>query len=566
MGARRRCVGGPSGLRSASRVVSASLIGALASAAGCAPLPAGDATRPDIVLVSIDSLRADHVGSYGYTRQTTPNLDALAAEGLRFADARAASPWTLPSHLTMFTGLWPTDHQVVEDTLALAPSVPVVTEALREAGYGTAGFVSTHYVHGRYGFSRGFQSWSDYDIRRRTNLAHDVRVDRLVDDALAWTKAHGDGRPVFLFVHVYDVHYPYFPPEPWDEKFDPPGTPEELRYRSYHYYKKSPLTDERLAHQVAQYDESLAWVDHELGRLVDAWDDSDRAAYWIVTSDHGEELGERGSWGHGQTLHPEALAIPLLVAGPGVAPAVRAEQVGTVDLAATIAAMAGLSWAHGPGVDLRGPVPDRPFYAETSPGDTARVSIRRGDARLDVDLAAGTRALYDLAADPAERQPVRTDDGTAAALEAALFQALGGAWTADAGTVSTDGWVWTPGGAPAKELVGPAVFGLYPPDAQVRLVRATEAAAAPAAPAAPAAGVVDDPVAQPQGASDGAIPAEAAAPADPGPPIARARGTVDAPADGPLRYAGPRNAVSITVDAETRAQLEALGYVKPAEK
>jgi arylsulfatase len=479
--------------------------------AGCGPLPSGDDTRPDIVLVSIDSLRADHISAYGYHRKTTPNIDDWAAEGLRFARARSASPWTLPSHLTMLTGRWPLEHQVIEDDLALSPDVPLVTEALKAAGYATAGFVSTIYVSGGYGFARGFDHYEDYDIKERENLAHSVRVDRLVDDALAWIKANGEDKPVFLFVHIYDVHYPYAPPEPWNVKFDRAGISDELKYRNYKYYQRRPLTKKRMSHQVAQYDESLAWVDDELGRLRGAWRWPRKQPYWIVTADHGEEFGERGSWGHGHTLYREVLEIPLVITGPGLAPAVRDELVGTVDLAATIAGFAGISFPTS-GVDLRSAVPERTFYAETSRFDSARLSVQRDDQRLDIDLAHDKRERFDLARDPKEKQAI---EGPTDGLEAALWDHLPSGWTADAGTVRTSGWAWTKGGPWSKELVGPTTFGVYPPDAEVSL--------------------------------DGGV---------------RTRGLVSAPAEGALRYTGPRTAVGITLDDKTRAMLEALGYVQ----
>jgi len=222
------------------------------------PLPDGDPARPDIVLVSIDSLRADHLSSYGYDRKTTPHLDDLAGDGVRFTHARAASPWTLPSHLTMFTGKWPTDHQVVEDDLALSPDVPVITEALQKAGYTTAAFVSTVYVSGAYGFARGFDQYEDYGIGEHENLAHAVRVDRIVRDAKAWVKEHGQGKPVFLFVHIYDVHYPYTCPSPWNTRFDRAGTEAEARYRTYAWYAEHPLPAGRLAHLTAEQDECIA--------------------------------------------------------------------------------------------------------------------------------------------------------------------------------------------------------------------------------------------------------------------------------------------------------------------
>ncbi len=486
---------------------------------GCpGPLPAGDPTRPDIVLVSIDSLRADHLSAYGYTRRTSPNLDRLAKKGLRFEGARAASPWTLPSHMTMLTGLWPTEHHVVEDDIALAPDVPLVQEALATAGYTTAAFVSTIYVSAAYGFARGFDTYQDYGIAERDNLLHPVRVETLVNDALLLAKEKGGGKPLFLFIHIYDVHYPYLPPPPWDEKFDRVGTFAELQYRSYHYFKRRPLGEKRMAHQIAQYDESIAYVDDAIGRLKEAWDDSDRPANWIITADHGEEFGERGSWGHAHTLYREALEIPLLLNGPGIEAAVRTERAGTIDLAATIAAMAGLPWPHGPGVDLRGPVPARTFLAETSRFDSSRLSIATGDRRLDLDLTNGQRTVFDTKADPLEANG-RTDTGKADALEAQLWPLLGERWVLDAGTVRTLGQLYSGGTRVGQALPGPARFGVYPPDANVYL--------------------------------------------DPAPPL---RGVLGAPATGPLRYEGPRTAAQITVADETRAQLEALGYTQGTEE
>lgn len=497
-------------------VTRAALLAPALLLAGC-PLPSGDDARPDIVLISIDSLRADHLSSYGHTRETTPHLDDLAEDGLRFTRAQSASPWTLPSHLTMLTGLWPIDHQVVEDDIALSPSIPLVTERLKEAGYATAAFVSTVYVSGGYGFARGFDTYRDYGITEKTNLAHAVRVDRLVEDAKAWVKENGKDKPVFLFLHIYDVHYPYLPPEPWNAKFDPPATEEEMKYRTYKIFQRRPLTKKRMEKVVAQYDESLAWVDDELGKLMSAWWWSRRPAYWIVTADHGEEFGERGSWGHAHTLYREALDIPLIVAGPGIEPAVRDELVGTIDVAPTIGALAGLSFAPSDGVDLRGAVPERTFYAETSRFDSARLSLRKGDRRLDLDLAHGERALYDLRLDAAEKLPLK-DAKAEEAFAAELLARLGQPWTADVAPVTTTGWLWSPGGAPQKTLDVPGTFGLYPPDAEVL-----------------AEGV-------------------------------RARGVLSPPAEGPVRYSGPRTGVPMQLSDETRAQLEALGYVQGDEE
>jgi arylsulfatase A-like enzyme len=470
--------------------------------------------------VSIDSLRSDHLGAYGYPRPTSPTIDALAAAGLRYEGARASSPWTLPSHMTMLTGLWPTDHHVVEDDIALAPTVPLVQEALQAAGWATAGFVSTIYVSHTYGFARGFDTFRDYGITERDNLAHPIRANQVVDDALAWVKEHGAGEPVFLFLHLYDVHYPYMPPPPFDTKFDRAGSLTEARYRSYKFFLAHPIGKRRMQHLVAEYDESIAWVDSQLARLTEAWSTSDRPVRFVVTADHGEELGERGSWGHAHTLYREALEVPLIVSGAGVTPAVRHEQVGTVDIAATVAGLAGVPWTQGPGVDVRGNVPTRTFLAETSRFDSARLSILEGGHRLDLDLAGQARALYDIGADHAETRDLAPDDVAGAdALERRLWETLPTEWEADAGTVRTVGQLWTGGARVGQALAAPARFGVYPPDAEVYL--------------------------------------------DASPPV---KGVLAAPPSGPLRYTGRRTAVPVTLDDATRAQLEALGYVQTPDE
>lgn len=483
------------------------------------PLPPGDATRPDIVLVSIDSLRADHLGAYGHERPTSPFLDELAAGGLRFADARTASPWTLPSHMTMLTGKWPAEHQVIEDDLALAPDVPLIQERLAAAGWATAGFVSTIYVSKIYGFGRGFSLFHDYDITEKNNHQHAAPAPKVLGDALAWMKERRD-EPAFVFVHLYDVHYPYEPAEAFAGKFDPPAPAAALRYKNYRFYQRHPLSRARLDQLGAQYDECIAWVDEELRRFRAAWTRSGRPVTFVVTADHGEELGERGSWGHAHTLYREALHVPLIVNGPGIAPAVREETVGTIDLAPTLAAIAGIGPWDGPGLDLRGPVPARPWFADTARFDSARLSVEEDGWRLDVDLARRARSLYDVRKDPRETHDLeRTEPDRASALEARLAAHLGEAWTLERGAVTTDGFLWQGGARKGQRLDTPGTFGLYPSDATV---------------------VVEG------GAST--------------------QGVAKAPRAGPVRYDGPVRATAITLSDETRAQLEALGYVQGEEQ
>lgn len=437
----------------------------------CAPLPQGDAQRPDIILISIDSLRADHLGSYGSTRGASPFLDELAARGSRYAHARSSAPWTLPSHTTMLTGTWPQQHTVVDDGRKIDASLPMVQETMQKAGYKTAGFVSTIYVSKRFGFDRGFDHFEDFDIGMRNNLEHPVRAAELLADAQKWIKKNGKDKPVFLFLHLYDVHYPYLPPPGYETRFNRAATPEELEYKRYSHYKKKPIKPKRMELLRGQYDECLLAVDDQLRSFVGLWDRVGRKANWLITSDHGEEFGERGSWGHAQTLYSEQLDVPLIATGPDFPASVRQEVVGHVDLAATIAGLVGSTWT-GPGVDIRKPVPERVMLADTSRFDTLRLSVEAGGHRLNVDRRSGDYELFDRRADPKE-QTLLDDVAQQQELEKLLLRNMGEACALSEGVLrSSKGRLWQ-GEQWVEELTGPASFGLFPPDASFEVDQGT---------------------------------------------------------------------------------------------
>ncbi|MEL6347263.1 MAG: sulfatase [Myxococcota bacterium] len=376
-------------------------------------LPAGDADTPDIVFVSIDTLRADHLSSYGYARQTSPFLDQLAADGVRYAHARSASPWTLPAHTTMFTGQLPATHRVVDDNLALSTDVPVLPTLLQQAGYKTAGLVSTLYVSRKFGFERGFDYFNDFGINtEKENLHGDLKASDVVDDALRWWSKQDQGEPVFLFLHFYDVHYTYDPPAPYDAMFDRPPQKGDQRYKNYFYFKRNPLDEAQMTHQIAQYDEAIRYVDDQLKRIADASEKAGRQIRWVVTSDHGEEFGERGSWGHAHTLYTEQLHVPLIVSGPGIpADTVLEKPVGNHDFAPTIASWAGVAdQLEADGIDLNpsfeggdAVLPERAFLAETTRFKTNRLSLLHKGLRLEWDLHANKAELYNPTLDPDEQ-------------------------------------------------------------------------------------------------------------------------------------------------------------------
>ena len=430
---------------------------------GGSVIPPGDPARPDVILVSIDSLRPDHLGSYGSKRapSASPFLDQLGAEGVRFTEARTVSPWTLPSHVTMLSGRPPLDHGVVEDDRRIPEDLPMIQEAMRTHGYATAGFVSTIYVSEPYGFARGFDRFDDFGIQKAANLQHTVRAETLVDAATAWAETQPN-KPIFLFVHLYDVHYPYLPPEPWNLRYDRAGTRKSMRYHSYERSLQTRIKPERWAHLSAQYDERLAYADDQLKRLHSAW--GARAATWIVTADHGEELGEHGGWGHAHTLFPEVMRVPLLISGAGVpTPSVRDDRVGVLDVPATVAALGGVAFESA-GVNVLGVVPPkRDQVFDTSRFKSARLGLLTGDARVDLDFAHGTQAWYDEVRDPGEDSAL---PGMESTLVSKAWAAVGERWVAS-GSVISPGWIFAVGAFRDHAWEGSGPFALFPPDATV---------------------------------------------------------------------------------------------------
>ena len=524
-------------LRSAGRLaaIGVALAGVAAACERGGELPLGDPARADVVLVSIDTLRADHLSSHGYSRPTSPFLDRLAQEGTRFTQARSASPWTLPAHVTLLTGQLPGTHKVVDDTVSPDPAVPVLPQLFGARGFATGGFVASLYVSRVFGFERGFERFEDFGIHDEArNLGGSVAADRVVDAALAWWRELPAGKPVFLFLHFYDVHYRYDPPPPYDAMFDAPPRPDDPPYRNYHYFKAHPLDEAQLAHQVAQYDEAIRYVDDQLARLAAVLRASDRAVRWVVLSDHGEEFGERGSWGHAHTLYAEQLAIPLIVSGDGLpAGRVQGGAVGNHDVAPTVAGWIGAGDAlRADGIDLTpvlhgSPPPARPLLAETSRFQSNRISLLEGSLRLEWDLASDRAELFDPFADPREREDLSTrrpDD--AARMKARVGALLGRPWQARAaGQVASGGVLLDARGRHERLPVVPgASFQVLPYDAEVRFLAGSARSG-------------------PWRAVGGPTPGEG----------------------DPLVLREATGAARVELDAGTRAALEALGYVQEGD-
>jgi arylsulfatase A-like enzyme len=376
---------------------------------------------PNILLISIDSLRADHLHSYGYARNTSPHLDAVAAEGASFETVISPTSWTLPAHMTLMTSLAPEEHGVITNRLRLGRGVDTLPQRLQRSGYATAGFVSATYLDGLYGFSRGFDKYDDYTLLRvaadKSRAA--VTSQQVAGRAIEWLKDHAatdERRPFFLFLHFFDVHYDYNPPPAFARMFDAGyAGPATGNVDSVH--KGMPGRD--LNHVVALYDGEIAWVDWNIGKILETLrsrgvDDNTIVA---ITADHGEEFLEHGQAAHYKTLYDEVLRVPLIVRYPGhVMRGRRVQgQVRLMDVAPTLLALAGLPVTHArPGAEGEARslaclltstsvkrTPLLPAFGDLR-GEVA--SIRTGDAKLIRNLRTNKEEFYDLITDPGERK------------------------------------------------------------------------------------------------------------------------------------------------------------------
>jgi arylsulfatase A-like enzyme/tetratricopeptide (TPR) repeat protein len=375
----------------------------------------GRSPRLNLLLVTIDTLRADHVGVYGYAQAVTPVLDGFAAGGVRFEHAHSAVPLTGPSHATILTGLYPPVHGVRDNVVfVLDPSHKTLATLLKAEGYRTGAFVGAYPVAAAFGFRQGFDTFTE-NFRESPipGAGAQRRANEVADDAIGWITTGGKG-PFFAWVHFYDPHAPYDPPEP---------------YKS------------RLAGRA--YDGEIAFADAQLGRVLEALraGGHDKDTVVAVVADHGEALGEHGELTHAVLVYESTLRVPLMLSGPGL-PAGKtvAEPVGTVDLARTLLGLLGLQGPAGsPGRDLRaawekGRLPSEPLYAESVFGRlNCRWSSLRAWTARDWKLIDGHRAeLFNLVEDPGEtrnranEEPDRVNRMRAALRAAVARMAPGG--------------------------------------------------------------------------------------------------------------------------------------------
>jgi choline-sulfatase len=332
------------------------------------PAAASSVPRPNIVFITLDTTRVDAIGPEA-VGIVTPSFDALAKRGLRFRQAYCTVPQTLPSHTSMLTGLYAGGHGVHENARDVPPDRKLLAEQLHDAGYRTAAFVSAFALAKRFGLSRGFDV---YDDETQPGLAERTATET-TDRVLKWLGPQT--QPLFLWVHYYDPHYPYTPPEPFRTRF-----------------ATKPYLGE------------VAYMDEQLGRLIHGIEQKLTGPLAIVIAgDHGEGLGEHGEQQHGNLLYQATTHVPLLVVGPGVAVGTTDATVSTRRVFHTILDFAGVSAANS----LRGKAPEIALAESMKPfldyGWQPQVMAIEGRQKA---ILAGRLEVYDVVADPAETHDI----------------------------------------------------------------------------------------------------------------------------------------------------------------
>jgi arylsulfatase A-like enzyme len=393
---------------------------------------------PNVLLITIDTLRADRIGSYGYRLPTSPAIDQLASRGVQFTDCTVQWPKTWPSMASMLTGAHPKTIGMKYRQRVLHPTLLLISELFRNAGYGTGAVVANFNVGKTFGFDQGFdtfvESWQegwaaqpggDTPFRNAPGKVKQYTNAGIVtDQALGWLKGIGKSRPFFLWLHYMDPHGPYLPPTGYEQYFggayDSVTAPEERLpdyQRQVDPENGQPITD--LAHYLAQYDREIRYLDDEIGRLLREIDADDTLI--VFTADHGESLGEHGYYlEHGMFPYQACARVPLIMVQEGRIPGGRVvdSPVGLIDLPATILDLAGIDIpATFEGESLvrsieAGSMAGGPEYVFMEAGfhDLTQLVVRRGEWKLIAVrspkdrqmMTGGSYELYDVISDPDE--------------------------------------------------------------------------------------------------------------------------------------------------------------------
>jgi arylsulfatase A-like enzyme len=395
---------------------------------GCGRKPFGN-----IILIIVDTVRADHLGCYGYHRDTTPCIDSLASRGVRYTRVTAGEPWTLPSMATIFTGLLPLEHNARrrgDSYFGIDPEAVTLTESLGGAGYRTAAFFNVVFMNQDFGFHQGFHH---FDCAASLGSGSDRNAARTVDAALEWLDSRGaSGDGLFLAVHFYDPHLTYSPPDSFADlwrnpRYSGPFDGNWGRREAVVNVNRgvTRISDKDLFNLEALYDGELAYTDSQIGRLLSGLRQRGLTgnALVILVADHGEEFQDHGKLGHAHTLFEELLHVPLVISGPGFGEGVvDGSNLSQADIMPTVLEWAGVPAPEGLfGVSLLsgGPPADRAVPSGMSLSQRYAVIARRGDLKVHLVNGGESEFMFDLAGDPGEHSAVTPVDSSLA--EAARF-------------------------------------------------------------------------------------------------------------------------------------------------
>ncbi len=363
------------------------------AALACVSISCSEDRPRNLLLISIDTLRPDHVGCYGFAQNTTPHIDALAREGARFEDVLSPVPLTFPAHASLLTGTIPTRHGVHDNlSSGLDDARTTLAELFREEGFRTGAIVSSFVLDSRFNLSQGFETYNDdFEEEHRIAFLSERKGDETTRLARTWLAEH-KGERFFLFLHYYDAHDDYSPPPPFAARF--PSDP---------YSGEVAFVDQQVGEVLGQLGE-LGLIDDTLV---------------VLTSDHGEMLEEHGEATHGYFIYESALRVPLILRGVGIEPRVMTERVGLVDVAPTIASFFGLEFpltdpGKGPfAVDPRRcgtPGAPRALRGKRHAPSLLRVelSVRPGDRSMEIHPYDETGALRPRRGSEAKRRTSST--------------------------------------------------------------------------------------------------------------------------------------------------------------
>lgn len=378
---------------------------------------------PNVLVIIIDTLRADHLSCYGYERNTSPTIDSLAGTGVRWENCQAQAPWTLPATTSIFSGLSTAHHGAgrrigSSHDYGLHKDMPVMPDFFKNAGYRTCGIFNVVLLSEAYGFDRGFDHYS-------CTADGNGRAPLIVDEFLEWVYTEEEEPPFFAVLHFFDVHSPYNPIRPFNDMFLPGDTLTETKWEINE--DNEIVHPEYCEHFIAKYDGEIAWVDSELSRLfgcIRKWE-LDSNTIIVIVADHGEEFLDHGWIGHGEHFFQELLNVPLIMTGPGIpANETREDNVAQFDILPTLLSLCmidstvffdGINLLSPAGVETDRSIPSSGLSMNVPPDTTIPlVSVLCGRNKYIVKLDEGTLkySMFDLNSDSNETTSIAVDSLT----------------------------------------------------------------------------------------------------------------------------------------------------------